>query len=90
MMMLQHVQAAPVPPSLKAPQPVPRDLEELIMRCLAKDPSDRPRDAADLLLLLGHCRVSLPWTDARAHDWWRAHRDGQPAIENRTGAIMIQ
>ena len=88
MMMIQHVQAAPVPPSLKAPQPVPRDFEALLMRCLAKDPADRPVDASELANLLGQCRVAMPWTEARAHDWWRSHRDGE--IDNRTGAMMIQ
>src|SRR5215211_6110718 len=65
MMMMQHVTSAPVPPSLKAPQPVPRDFEEIVMRCLSKDPDDRPSDAAALLDLLRKCRVGLPWTEAR-------------------------
>ena len=90
MMMLQHVQASPVPPSLKAPHPVPRDLEEVIMRCLAKEPEDRPADAAQLAILLERCRVAMPWTDARAHEWWRANVDGESAISNQTGAMMIQ
>ncbi|HET7712093.1 MAG TPA: serine/threonine-protein kinase [Thermoanaerobaculia bacterium] len=90
MMMMQHVQASPVPPSLKSPHPVPRDLEELVMRCLAKDPADRPHDAAELAQLLSKCRVALPWTDARAHDWWRGNRAPEIPVENRTGAIIIQ
>jgi serine/threonine-protein kinase len=90
MMMLQHVQGAPVPPSLKAPHPVPRDFEEIIMHCLAKDPADRPQDAAELFRQLEKCRVAIPWTDARAHDWWRLNRSPEIPIENRTGAIIIQ
>ena len=90
MMMMQHVQASPVPPSLKSPHPVPRDLEELVMRCLAKDAADRPRDAAELAQLLSRCRVALPWSDARAHDWWRGNRAAEIPVENRTGAIIIQ
>ena len=90
MMMMQHVQASPVPPSLKSPQPVPRDLEEIVMRCLAKDPDDRPRDAAELAQLLARCRVALPWSETRANDWWRGNRAPEIPIENRTGAIVIQ
>ncbi len=90
MMMMQHVQAAPVPPSLKSPQPVPRDFEDLIMRCLKKDPAERPADAAELATLLGRCRIAMPWTEARAHDWWTLHRESEVPIENRTGTIMIQ
>ena len=90
MMMMQHVQASPVPPSLKAPHPVPRDLEEILMRCLAKDPADRPQNAAELAQMLGKCRVALPWSDSRANDWWRGHRAPEIPVENRTGAIVIQ
>ena len=90
MMMMQHVQAAPVPPSLKSPQPVPRDFEDLIMRCLKKDPAERPADAAELATLLGRCRIAMPWTETRAHDWWTLHRESEVPIENRTGTIMIQ
>jgi serine/threonine-protein kinase len=90
MMMMQHVQASPVPPSLRAPHPVPRDLEDLVMRCLAKDPADRPPDAAELGQLLSKCRVAFPWSDARAHDWWRGNRAAEIPIENRTGSIIIQ
>ncbi|HKY99245.1 MAG TPA: serine/threonine-protein kinase [Gemmatimonadaceae bacterium] len=90
MMMLQHVQGSPVPPSLKAAHPVQRDLEEVIMRCLGKDPSDRPADAAQLGVLLERCRVAMPWTDARAHDWWRTNVDGEAPMTNQTGAMTIQ
>ena len=90
MMMMQHVTSAPVPPSLKSPQPVPRDFEEIVMRCLAKNPADRPSDAAALAELLQKCRVPVPWTDARAHEWWDSQRVAEIPIEQRTGAIMIQ
>jgi serine/threonine-protein kinase len=90
MMMMQHLQASPVPPSLKAPHPVPRDLEEIVMRCLAKEADDRPRDAAELAQLLSKCRVAMPWSDTRAHDWWRGNRAAEILVENRTGAIIIQ
>jgi serine/threonine-protein kinase len=89
MMMLQHVQGSPVPPSLKAPHPVPHDLEALVMRCLAKDPVDRPADAAELARLLSELRLAMPWTEARAHEWWRTAFNTESAA-NRTGAIIIQ
>jgi len=89
MMMVQHVQAAPVPPSLKAPHPVPHDLEALVMKCLSKDPVDRPADAAELARLLSELRVAMPWTDARAQQWWSSTFGGESSA-NRTGSIMIQ
>ncbi|MEO8194075.1 MAG: serine/threonine-protein kinase [Gemmatimonadales bacterium] len=89
MMMLQHVQASPVPPSLKATHPVPRDLEELVMRCLSKDPADRPDDAAELSRLLDKIRFPVPWTEMRAQEWWQTTRLNE-IDKNRTGSIMIQ
>jgi hypothetical protein len=73
MMMMQHLQATPVPPSVRSSRAVPADLEQLIMRCLAKEPELRPRDAAELAQLLGGCQVRPPWTDSRAEEWWAAN-----------------
>lgn len=88
MMMMQHLQASPIPPSLRAPQPVPPGLERIIMQCLAKDPDDRPSDAAELASMVGQCRLPLEWTEVRARDWWREHRTPL-AAENLTGSIVI-
>ncbi|MCH8921178.1 MAG: protein kinase, partial [Chloroflexi bacterium] len=41
----QHINTAPVAPSWHNPD-VPRALEALILRCLAKDPNERPESAA--------------------------------------------
>jgi serine/threonine-protein kinase len=90
MMMMMHVTNAPVPPSLKAPHPVPRDLEEIVMRCLSKDPADRPSDAASLAEMLSRCRIALPWTDSRAHEWWNVLRAAEIPVEQRTGSIIVQ
>lgn len=72
MMMLQHVSGSPVPPSMKSPHPLPHDLEALVLRCLAKDPAERPSDAAELARALRQIRLAHPWTEARAHEWWNA------------------
>lgn len=57
--LLSHMTVEPVPPSEVAPQPLPRALEDLILRCLAKRPEDRPqtlREVGDALrqLLFGY------------------------------------
>ena len=39
---LAHVQTNPEPPSRHAPNPIPADLDALILRCLDKDAQQRP------------------------------------------------
>jgi class 3 adenylate cyclase len=48
----QHINTAPVAPSWHNPD-VPRALEALIIRCLAKDPDERPESAAAIPEALG-------------------------------------
>jgi eukaryotic-like serine/threonine-protein kinase len=67
---VQHIQAAPVPPSRRAGTAVPPDLEELILRCLQKAPEDRPADAAEVARHLASCRLDARWTPERAAAWW--------------------
>src|SRR4030095_3180752 len=47
-MLMQHVQAQPSPPSERSELPVPRELDDLVMACLQKDPALRPPDAGAL------------------------------------------
>jgi serine/threonine-protein kinase len=44
---MKHLSAVPEPPSTKRPE-VPRDLDLIVMRALAKDPDDRYADAAEM------------------------------------------
>ena len=70
---LAHAQQTPVPPSARAELPVPRELDALVMACLAKAREDRPASARDLLARLEAVRLETPWTAARARDWWHLH-----------------
>ncbi len=47
-MVLKHLQAEPVPPSRRTPNPIPDALERIVLECLAKRPSDRPAGAREL------------------------------------------
>ncbi len=47
-MLMQHVHAQPVPPSQRTELPIPRELDELVLACLQKDPDMRPQNAEEL------------------------------------------
>jgi serine/threonine-protein kinase len=70
---LAHVQKPPVPPSQRSEMPVPRDLEEIILRCLSKKAEDRPRSAQELARLLAACGGVSPWTRENAVEWWQTY-----------------
>ncbi len=69
----QHLHAAPEPPSARLGAPVPETLEELVLRCLAKSPDDRPQSALELRELLEACEDVPIWTGSEARAWWAAH-----------------
>jgi len=60
-MLAKQVGEAPVPPSLRLGQPLPAQLEAVILRCLAKDPNERYATAAELAAALDEIAATLPW-----------------------------
>jgi serine/threonine-protein kinase len=59
------------PPSQLQPE-IPSDLEQIILRCMAKSPADRFPDAASLADALGQCSVAGQWGPEQAAKWWRS------------------
>ncbi|WP_425398096.1 protein kinase domain-containing protein [Aeoliella sp.] len=49
---------------------VPMDLEEVVMRCLEKDPEDRFQDVMSLRAALEEVSLMEDWTTAMAAEWW--------------------
>jgi serine/threonine-protein kinase len=72
-MFLQHLQSTPIPPSQRTELPVPRDVEELILSCLEKNPRHRPQNAVEFLRRLRRCRSYGSWTNDAARSWWGLH-----------------
>ena len=60
-------------PSDRLGAPLPADLEEVILTCLAKRPENRPATAADLAARLARCADAAAWTEADARRWWSQH-----------------
>ena len=70
---LAHVQTPPIPPSRRTEMAVPRSLEDVILRCLEKDPARRVQTARELAGALDLCRCAEPWTQEDAERWWHLH-----------------
>ncbi len=68
-----HLHSAPEPLSSRLGKPIVADLEQLVLDCLAKDPSDRPQSALELEQRLSECASVLPWTSEDARRWWAVH-----------------
>jgi serine/threonine-protein kinase len=78
----QHVTAVPDRPSKRTDNPIPPELEELILRCLAKDPAARPTAAA-LRLALRALPAYREWDDGLAEAWWEAFEADRGAQTHR-------
>jgi serine/threonine-protein kinase len=72
-MLLQHVQAAPTPPSKRSEVRIPRELDDLVMACLQKDPRQRPQSAEALFAMAWQCKSCEEWSQESARIWWETH-----------------
>lgn len=70
-----HLHTTPERPSERIDAPVARDLEEVLLRCLAKDPRDRYPDALAFRRALLDCEDGPRWTLDEARRWWDLNED---------------
>ena len=71
----KHLTEIPLRPSARMKQSYPRDLEEIIMKCLEKNPENRFSDTRQLNDQLGLCVDNKSWTESCAHAWWSDNAD---------------
>jgi serine/threonine-protein kinase len=67
--MIAHARDPVAPPSTLI-SGIPADLEQIVLRCLAKRPEDRYPDVASLERALAGCADANTWGDAEAERWW--------------------
>ena len=68
----QHLQAAPIPPSIRSGRAVPEELDRIILACLAKEPAGRPGSATELSNRLAAVDL-VPWSPQEAQSWWETN-----------------
>jgi serine/threonine-protein kinase len=78
----QHSSLTPAPPSSLAQQPIPPELDALVLECLSKDPALRPATAETLWERLEGVPTSGAWDHAAARAWWQQH---EPAVVESRG-----
>jgi hypothetical protein len=90
-----HLHTEPAPPSARATQAIPSELDAVIVKCLRKLPQDRPRSARELRDELRRCRVPQAWTVDDAATWWRTFRSAgspvthAPTAGGATGLVTV-
>jgi serine/threonine protein kinase len=72
-LLVKQVKEEPLSLSERTRANVCTDLEDLVMRCLAKRPEDRPATADGLEQALAQCAGAGSWTREAAEQWWRAN-----------------
>jgi hypothetical protein len=70
----KQLAAPPVPPRERTTQPVSPEMEEVLLRCLEKNPDARPQSVVELKMLLLACPPAAAWTVPLRAAWWAACR----------------
>lgn len=83
-MILMHIRADPVPPSVRLGATIPERLERTILACLAKDPAERPASAPALAQALSACGCA-GWSQADARVWWESNLASATASPTASG-----
>lgn len=69
---MKHLKEAPAPLSEMRPEPVPQELADLLLACLAKRKDERPASAQAVADALDQIDLP-PWTRADAERWWQQY-----------------
>jgi len=72
-MMVAHARDEPPAPSSVSELAIPPALDDVVLRCLSKDPQQRPNSAAELSVLLHDVTCESSWSEETARPWWDAH-----------------
>jgi serine/threonine-protein kinase len=65
-----HMTEDPEPPSSRVDEPIPQDLERIILQCLEKAPERRPASMRELAVALRRCADANGWDLDAAERWW--------------------
>jgi serine/threonine protein kinase len=75
----KQLNAAPIPLSQRTSQPISREMEELLLSCLAKETGARPASANELRARLLSLAAAADWPMKARVDWWDTYEHQLPA-----------
>jgi serine/threonine-protein kinase len=78
---VMHLKEEPVPPSQRTEMAVPSAVEQIVMRCLEKDPARRPQTADELAEALAAWDPAPAWNRERAERWWATCHPAPPSAD---------
>ena len=67
---MKQLNEEPMRPENRLNSALPDDLQNVLMSCLRKAPSDRPQDIDELASALRACDDAMAWSDTDAIQWW--------------------
>jgi eukaryotic-like serine/threonine-protein kinase len=82
----RHASSEPTAPSRHSGFDVSPALDELVLACLKKKPSERPATARELCIRLSECAVETGWTKDDATSWWEGRMEVDFGVSSRLGA----
>jgi eukaryotic-like serine/threonine-protein kinase len=68
-----HADTPPSPPSALSEEPIPAELDAIVLACLSKERESRPATADVLWERLDALTFGSPWDQGRARAWWEQH-----------------
>ena len=81
--MLSHIQSEPIPLASRVKGTLPPGMDEIVMRCLSRNPEQRPPSMSALRAELQALVCEDAWTEEDAIDWWARHVPRRPSISLR-------
>ena len=69
----KHLRTDPMPPSEASEIAIGKQLDNIVLKCLAKSAGDRFQGMDELMSALDSLEFERPWNGERAREWWGLH-----------------